>query len=79
MITSSSNIKGLPDSNNNYQIWKKVIRVGDNPPAMVVVIDESIAKQLHINENTWVEEIATSEGIFLKISRRSDLGITQDQ
>jgi len=47
-----------------------------NRPVMVAVSDESIAGQLQIDENTWFEEIATIEGIFLKISGRPDLGIT---
>ena len=60
-------------SDNKNPICKKVFLIGDNPPMMVVVLHESIAQQLRIDENTWLEEIATSEGIFLKISRRPDL------
>ena len=67
---SSSNIKNLTDSNTRNPIWKKVIRFGDQPPVMVAVIHESIVQDLHINENTWFEEIPTSEGIFLKISSK---------
>ncbi|MFZ0510815.1 MAG: hypothetical protein WAM14_04345 [Candidatus Nitrosopolaris sp.] len=66
-MTASSNIKGFPDSN---PICKKVIRVGDQPSAMVVVLHESIVKQLHIDEECWFEEIPTSEGILLKISSK---------
>jgi hypothetical protein len=73
-MTSSS--KGPTDSNNKNRIWKKVIRVGDKPPVMIAVLHESIAEQLCIDENTWLEQIATSEGIFLKISRRPDLSMT---
>lgn len=71
MITSSSNIKGLPDSNNNYPIWKKVIRIGDKPPAMVVVIDESIVKELAIDEQCWLEQIRMRGGIFLRVSHNA--------
>ena len=46
---------------------KKPIRVAN---ATVVVIHESIVHQLHIDENTWFEEIPTSQGIFLKISSK---------
>jgi hypothetical protein len=69
LSTSSSNIKDFPDSNKN-PIWKKVICIGDKPPAMVVVIDESIVKQLHIDEESWLEQIAISGGIFLKLSSK---------
>ena len=72
MNTSSSNINGFPDSNNENSIWKKAIRVGDQRPAIVVVIHESIVQQLHIDEQCWFEEIPTSEGILLRISRCSD-------
>ena len=51
-------------------ICKKVFLIGD---MIVAVVHDSIAKELQIDENTWFEEIATSEGIFLKISRRPDL------
>ncbi len=69
LTTSSSNI-GLPDSNNKNPVWKKVICIGDKPPAMVVVIDQSIVRQLHINENTWIQEIPSETGIILKISSK---------
>lgn len=59
---SSSNIK--------KPIWKKAIRVG---PLVLVPIHESIVKELHIDEtSSWLEEIATSDGILLKVSRCSD-------
>jgi hypothetical protein len=48
-------------------IWKKAIRIGDQRPATVVIIDESIVQQLHINEKCWFEQIPTSQGIFLKL------------
>jgi hypothetical protein len=64
MISSFSNIKSLPDSN---PILKKIIRIGDQPPTMVVVLHESIVEQLDIDEQCWFEQIPTSEGIF-KIS-----------
>ncbi|MGB8935129.1 MAG: hypothetical protein WCC17_08495 [Candidatus Nitrosopolaris sp.] len=64
--STSSNIKGLPDSN---PILKKGIRVAD---MMFVAIPESIVRELQIDEQVWFEEIPTSGGIFLKISRCSD-------
>jgi hypothetical protein len=69
---SSSNI------NSKNPILKKVIRVGDNPHAMVAVIDGSIATQLHIDETTWVEEILTSDGILLKVSSKK-IGSSRDE
>jgi hypothetical protein len=69
LTISSSNIKGLTGSNKENPIFKKAIRIGDEqPPVIVAVIHESIVQDLHINENTWFEEIPTSEGIFLKLS-----------
>jgi len=65
MDTSSSNIKGFPESNPR----KKVICIGGQPPAMVVLIHDSIVKQLHIDEQCWFEEIPVSNGIFLKFSK----------
>jgi hypothetical protein len=57
--------------NNRNPIWKKAIRVGQ---VVVVPIHESLLTELHIDEEcTWFEEIAMSEGIFLRISRGSDL------
>lgn len=70
MTISSSNIKNLADSNNKNPILKKVIRFGGQPPVMVAVIHESIIQDLHINENTWFEEIPTETGIILKISSK---------
>jgi hypothetical protein len=65
----ASNINGLANSNNKNPIWKKPHRI--SPNMMVVAIPESIVQQLHIDEQqTWFEEIPTSEGIFLKISSK---------
>jgi hypothetical protein len=65
--------KEIPDSNNKSRIWKKVICVGGEPArTMVVIIHDSIVKQLHIDENCWFEEIPTSEGVVLKLSRSSE-------
>ena len=72
MLSTSSNINGFPDSNNENSVWKKAIRIGDQRPTMVVVLHESIVQQLHIDEHCWFEETITSEGILLKISRCSD-------
>ncbi len=68
-IISSSNINDIADSNNKNIVLKKVIRVG---PLVLVPIHESIAKELRIDDNSWLEQISTSEGIFLKISRCSE-------
>ena len=71
MTTSSSdNIKS--------PILKKPIRVSDTmvvvpiheSPILKKPIDESLVKKLPINEETWFEEIPTSEGIFLRIASR---------
>jgi hypothetical protein len=62
---SSSNINEIPDSK---PIWKKVIQVGNNPPAMVVVIDESIVKEFAIDGECWLEQIRMRDGIFLRVS-----------
>jgi hypothetical protein len=71
MNTSSSDIKGLPDSNNRNPILKRLIRISDTMG--VVPIPDSVIKKLHIDEEcTWFEVIPTSEGILLKISLCSD-------
>lgn len=62
--------KGPPDSSNKNPILKKVIPVGENPPAMLVVLHESIVKAFAIDQECWLEQIPTSEGILLKITRR---------
>jgi hypothetical protein len=36
-----------------------------------VVIDEVLVRQLHIDENTWFEEVPDENGIFLRIRRCS--------
>lgn len=64
---SSSSIKDFPHSNNKGTIWKKLILVGDT---MFLPIHESIIQQLHIDEQCWLEQVPTSEGIFLKISSK---------
>jgi len=50
-------------------IWKKVISVGDKPPAMLVVLHESIVKELAIDEECWLEQIPMNGGVFLRVSR----------
>jgi hypothetical protein len=37
----------------------------------IVVIDESLAKRLSINDETWFEQEVTEEGILLRISHKS--------
>jgi hypothetical protein len=66
MSSSSSSNKILADSNC---IYKKVIRIGDQPPTMLVFLKESIVQQLDIDENTSFDQIATSQGVLLKISK----------
>jgi|SRR5215469_2657621 len=61
LTTTSSNIKG---SNNKNPICRQPILIGDT---MFLPIPEPIAQQLHIDEHCWLEQIPTSEGIFLKI------------
>lgn len=61
--------KGPPDSSRQNPILKKVIPLGEKPTAMLVVLHESIVRQFHIDEQCWLEEIPTSEGILLKIRR----------
>ena len=62
--------KGLPDSNNKSPIRKKVISVGDGePPAMLVVLHESIVKELAIDEECWLEQILMNGGVFLRVCR----------
>jgi hypothetical protein len=58
------------DWNNKNPIRKKVISVGDKPPAMLVMLHESIVKELAIDDNTWLEEILTNDGILLKVSSK---------
>ncbi|MGB6533809.1 MAG: hypothetical protein WBF33_37480 [Candidatus Nitrosopolaris sp.] len=65
--SSSSNINRLSDSHNKNPIRKKPIRVGD---MMFLAIPDSIVEKLHIDEDSWFEQIPTIEGIFLKISSK---------
>jgi hypothetical protein len=66
----SSNINEIPNSSNKNPIRKKVISLGDKPPAMLVVLHESIVKELAIDDNTWLEEILSNDGILLKVSSK---------
>ncbi len=36
-----------------------------------VVIHEGLVRQLHIDENTWFEQLLDEKGIFLRIKRCS--------
>jgi hypothetical protein len=63
--SSSYNINGHTSSN---PIFKKVIRLGQ-PPTMLVFLKESIVRQFDIDEHTSVEQIPTSQGVLLKISK----------
>jgi hypothetical protein len=68
--SSSSHINEVPNSNKKNSIWKKAIRVG---PLVLVPLHESIVKELHIDEtSSWFEEVSTSEGILLRVSRCSE-------
>lgn len=64
----SSRMGGFPNSNSETRIWKKVISIGGQPPALVVVVHESIVEQLGIDEDSWVEEIPMTDGIYQKLS-----------
>jgi hypothetical protein len=37
----------------------------------IVVIDESLVKALSINEDTWFEQVATEDGILLKLLKKT--------
>ena len=75
-MTSSSNIKGFRDSK---PIYKKVIRLGaDEPPAMLVVLHESIVAELAIDEECWLEQTRERDGIFLRVSRQLADNQTED-
>lgn len=47
-------------------VWKKPARL--SPNAMGIVIPQSLVELLNIDdEQTWVEEIPTNEGLLLRI------------
>jgi hypothetical protein len=52
-----SNIKGLPDSNNNYPIWKNVMRVGDRVYREILVLPLEEANELLPSSNDQFELI----------------------
>jgi DNA-directed RNA polymerase subunit H (RpoH/RPB5) len=67
------------DSNDSDQIKdscsinpiKQAHRISDKT---LVIIDETLVRQLAIDENdTWFQQIRTKDGILLKIIRRSRL------
>jgi len=64
---SSSDITFVNSSNEN-RVLKKLVRISET--MAVLPIPDSIIKKLEIDDDTWFEEILTSEGILLKISRR---------
>jgi hypothetical protein len=65
--SSSYNINGHINSNS---FFKKVIRIGDQPPRMLVILHEAVVEELDINEETWLEQIPIpSQGLLLKISK----------
>jgi hypothetical protein len=71
MTTSSpSDINTFVDSTNENRVLKKLVRISGT--MAVLPIPDSIIKKLDIDDDTWFEEILTSEGILLKISRRSE-------
>jgi len=43
---------------------KKPFRICDKT---IVVIHQNLVESLHIDEETWIEEVQTENGIFLKI------------
>jgi hypothetical protein len=63
--STSSNLNG---HTNSTSIFKKVIRLGNEPPTTLVFLKESIVRQLDIDEYTSLEQIPTSQGVLLKIS-----------
>ena len=57
--------KGFTEGKAQNLIIKKLHRISNKT---LVIIDEAIISRIGINkENTWVEEIATEDGILLKI------------
>ena len=61
MTTSYHDIKGFPHSNN---LLKKVVCVGGKSPAMLVVLEEPIVKELAIDGECWLEQIPMMDGNF---------------
>jgi len=75
-MTSSSNIKGFRDSK---PICKKpVIRLGDKPRLMLVVLHESIVTEFAIDEECWLEQIPMNGGVFLRVFRQLADNQTED-
>jgi len=68
MTTSSTNIKGFPDSS---PICKKVVCVGGKLPAFVVVLEEPIVKELAIDGECWLEQIPVRDGVLLRLPHTS--------
>ena len=48
------------------KIRKKIHRISDKS---IIVIDESLVKELQIDEDSWAEQEPVSDGILLKIYR----------
>jgi hypothetical protein len=70
-ITSSSD-------NINRPICKKVVCVGGKLPAFVVVLEEPFVKELAIDQGCWLEQIAMSDGILLRVSHVSKRAATEN-
>jgi len=68
-MTISSDIKGLPHSN---PICKKVVCVGGKSPAIVVVLQECIVKELALGQEYWLEQIPVRDGVLLRLPHVSE-------
>ena len=67
MRASDSNKgKAFDQTNKQYRILKRPFRISDRT---IIVIHEKIVKHLHIDENTWIEEEETEDGILLKVRK----------
>jgi len=65
-VSNSSKGEALDQTQKSYRVFKRPFRVSDRT---IVVIHENIVENLHIDENTWLEEEETEDGILLKIRR----------
>ena len=54
------------DQSSPVKIRKKIHRISDKS---IIVIDESLIRELSIDEDSWCEQESVSDGILLKIYR----------
>jgi len=66
-VTDTTTISYNKASKHNADLRNPVKKVHCVSNKLLVVIDENIAKHLHINENdSWFEQVETEDGILLK-------------